>query len=280
MNKVVPRRAPPFFGKGVIIVLVSKWFEDGISIRPGSVRLPIRGLVEDYRRRYVELTKSSRFHVQLYNISGTTYLHVKVPSETVKNVHYDVVLELLRRGDDIQGSEVRVFSNSPAFIYYYAYALYHYGEDITQRRTIFNRRRPPVNSQLIPLLLEHLPDAALTDPPEVRNPAQIPLPDKSIYFAIFYLMSLNPALIAQGGQHITEAQLKSSVMFFDKLSDMRRREENKQRAEKARRRAEDEAKIEKPQVRRPRSAVHAVKPRSAIKAVKPTAAQKPTKPGK
>lgn len=261
-------------------MLVSKWFEDGISIRPGSVRLPIKGLVDDYRKRYDKLVKKSRFHVQLYNIGGTTYMHVKVPSETVQKIHYDVVIEFLRKGHDLMDSEVRVFSNSPAFVYYYAYALYHYGEDITQRRTIFNRRKPPVDSQLVPILLEHLPDASLTDPPEVRNPAQIPLPDKSVYFAFMYLMSLNPALIAQGGQHITEAQLKTSVAIFDKLLDLRKREANKQRAANARKIAEEKAKIEKPKVRTTKPAVHTVKPKAPTKPVKAHAPVKPAKPRK
>ena len=261
-------------------MLISKWFDDGISIRPGSVKLPIKGLVDGYRARYSELIKRARFHVQLYNISGTTYMHVKVPSETVKNVNYDVVLEFLRKGKDLMDSEVRVFSNSPAFVYYYAYALYHYGEDITQRRTIFNRRRPPTDSQLIPILLEHLPDASLTNPPEVRNPAQIPLPDKSVYFALLYLMSLNPALIAQSGQHITEDQLRTSVAVFDKLMDLRKREANKQRAETARKRAEEEAKIEKPKVRQSKPAVHTVKPKAPIRPTKAKAPTKPTSPTK
>jgi len=104
--------------------------------------------------------------------SGELLMHVRVPSEEHKfnRLHYDVLFKF--SNDPTQRysmRNVKMFSNSPSFLFTYAYTYYH--DDL-----------------IIDEFAEKLPIVALTRPPEIRNPVESLGYEKSTYIAARYLI--------------------------------------------------------------------------------------------
>lgn len=70
-----------------------------------------------------------RYYLYRDDKSNTSWIHVKVPSETVKNFYYDVVFKFSSAqnisllGEDLFKCNVQFYSNDPAFVYTYAYVF-------------------------------------------------------------------------------------------------------------------------------------------------------------
>ena len=89
-------------------------------------RIPYAKLIkEDLDKRYMTLLKKKKkeFKAKFYNYEGVVIVHCKVPSETVNDMTYDLILELAPHGDSksIFDHEVTTITNSPNFIYQFAY---------------------------------------------------------------------------------------------------------------------------------------------------------------
>lgn len=125
--------------------------------------------------QYVQLyTKMS---VKWYVLDDKWYIaHVKVPSKSRERLWYDVLLEFdidtMRdtSSSTINNANVKVFSNCPSFAYTYA--------------NIFNH-----NSDLIDWARNKYPKEIITKKPEIRNPYSIISYERSLYFAIKYVLS-------------------------------------------------------------------------------------------
>lgn len=104
--------------------------------------------------------------------NGDLLYWVKVPSEFYNDnkITYDVLF-LIEYDKNVERKNrtMRVYSNSPSFIFTYAY--------------VYNK-----HDLLIPQLKSKLPVQALTTPPEVRNPIQSFGYEKSTYIATMYLL--------------------------------------------------------------------------------------------
>lgn len=153
-------------------------------------------LLQRYRQQF--------FAVPYTYPNGDVLFHVKVPSEdySTNKITYDVMFMIY--ADD--GSQryalrrMRVFSNSPAFLFTYAYVY-------------FNR------DMIIPDpdFVSKLPSIALTQAPEVRNPIESMGYEKSTYVAARYLLDgfvLNDGYINRFGKRmnpIEEKRLMVSV---------------------------------------------------------------------
>ena len=132
----------------------------------------------------------------LYN-DGRILFHVKVPSEAynINRISYDVLIEFEpKEGTRLALRDAKFFSNSPSFIYTYAY--------------VFNQK-----DILIPKFASKLPTLCLTQPPVVRNPVESLGFEKSIYIAGKYLLdsfALGETYIKKFGKKanaLTEADL-------------------------------------------------------------------------
>lgn len=130
-----------------------------------------RILDEQYLQLY------SKMSVKWYVIDDKYYLaHVKVPSKSRDRLWYDVLLEFdidTLRDDTvstINNANVRVFSNCPSFAYTYA--------------NVFNH-----NGDLIDWVSTKYPRDIITKRPEIRNPYKIVSYERSLYFAIRYVLS-------------------------------------------------------------------------------------------
>ena len=104
----------------------------------------------------------------------------KIPSEAIKNFYYDTVLEFTANNDVAEAGQnlfkynVRFYSNDPAFVYQHAYSL-------------------KVNGMLIPEFERKMSQKALIEPAKEKNPYNLVLYIKTIYFAYLFmkLRSLN-----------------------------------------------------------------------------------------
>jgi hypothetical protein len=154
-------------------------------------------------------------YVLLYSIGSEEY-----------NLYYDVVLRFLppetfATEKHLKNYPMQVFSNSPNFNFTYAYVCERDG-------------------WLIPELRKKLSRQALTEPPDVRNPAGLMGFEKSIFFAM--LMSLEYHLISKNTlrDHLEGAvnwkNIFASVKTFDeKLAEYdraKKRDSEKKKREK------------------------------------------------
>lgn len=216
---------------------LKEFMSDTFSVRKGAMKINTKGIIESYREKYDRMMNNSskRCRSESYSIQpgGRVILHIKVPSETVDNFFYDVLFELTadKSAVSFADCDIRVFSNCPSFVYSVAYVFAHWDPD---KNTVSEKGRGmmidtlrgklPRNRMLIPGTENKLGRKPVHEAPIVRNPMGLPLFDKSIYFAIFY-MNDNLDFSATIGNHnnITTKQLFDSVAQFDHLMNERKK---------------------------------------------------------
>ena len=199
------------------------FLSDEFSVQKGAVKISTGETIKKYHDRYELLCSRAEFKHQIYTVPpGRHIVHVKVPSETVDNFYYDVCLEFSGEdpSTDLMNCDVKVFSNSPSFVYSYAYVFAHW---VPEGRPATGR-----DSMMIDRLRGKMP--------VVRNPLGIPLFDKSIYFAVFYLLDkdITWADILSVHNNIRVQVLAVNVVDFDKLMNERKRLANRQKEMKKR----------------------------------------------
>ena len=133
---------------------------------------------KDLNERFGKLLASGKISCYNYKDGDSYVFHVKIPSEKFSNMMYDVVIRLepLIEGSKTDSTllnyKVTFFSNSPAFVFTYAY--------------VFNK-----DENLIPLLRAKIDPRALKEEPKVKNPVQIYGFEKSLYFGLLYIKYKN-----------------------------------------------------------------------------------------
>ena len=130
-----------------------------------------------------------------------------MPSETTKDLFYDVVIEFTTKDDPekkinkITGYHVKFFSNDPAFNFTYAY--------------VFNKKR-----LLIENLKNKLSQKALSDKPNVTNPNKEIGYVKVLYFAYLFMKDrglFNKIMWVNADTSQNDLNAKfNSIMSFDK----------------------------------------------------------------
>lgn len=250
-------------------MLLKEFLQEYMPLSKGSVKIPIKPIIDNYKSRYDKLIKEKSFSHDVYKTtSGRTIVHVKVPSETVERFYYDVLFELepTFKAMSIEDCHVRFFSNCPSFVYTYAYVFYHLDPDGDQQKTkktgllIPNlTRKIPKDRLLMPGTEEKLPDEVLNKEPVLRNPRMLTIPDKSIYYAIFYLQSKEYHSVVTTKRIRTELQIFTSVEDFDTLMLKRKRQVERTKQTKRTKRIEEEKQVSKI-LKRSQSAVNTVKP--------------------
>lgn len=180
---------------------LKEFLSDSMSLGKGSVRYPIGMFVKQHRDKFNKLKNRDdrKFSYQIYSLfpGDRRMIHVKVPSETVKDFYYDVVFEYTpdNNSASFADCDVRVFSNCPSFVYTSAYVFAHWNPDLGKvtsggKGMMIDafKRKLPRDRMLVPGLETKLGDEPIHDKPEVRNPLGAPLFDKSLYYAAFYIL--------------------------------------------------------------------------------------------
>lgn len=150
-------------------------------IGKGTSILPNKELIVNdlKRRRGIMIDKGKKFDVNVYHneVTDNYFFHVIVPSETQRDNTYDVVIQLsppktqtgILKPPTIDKYEARFFSNSPSFVFTYAY--------------IMNS-----NGLLVKFLAKKYDSIVLRQEPVVKNPTGVILYEKSIVFAILTIL--------------------------------------------------------------------------------------------
>ena len=140
---------------------------------PTSVRESLRVL---YAMKFSVVTKAYNaltFYMDETK-DGVFYFYIKIPSETVQNFFYDVVIKLIPspeikdKTDKLDDYYIQVFSNDPAFAFTYAYA--------------YNKEH-----LIVPELLNKFSPQFIDDKPKVTNPKLDINYSKIIYFGYLFL---------------------------------------------------------------------------------------------
>ena len=217
---------------------LNRFLNDEISLGKGSVKIPAADMIQQYRDRYQRMIlQGKRFKFTLHYVmpGGRIIVHFKVPSETVNNFYYDVLLELNASGGakKFEDCHIRIFSNCPSFVYTYAYVFYHLPDDELGKPNIFLddlKEKIPQNRILVKDSEEKLPDEARTERPVVRSPYGLPLFDKSIYYAVFYLLEHLDFNRTMYNKHMaTSTSLLREVEDFDTLMVKRKQQVSRDR---------------------------------------------------
>lgn len=133
-----------------------------------ALNLPMIKQGLDYR--YDKLIKvHKRFKFTVYKKDDNVLLlHMKLPSETY-NIFYDVLIEMREVDTLIRHNTFKLFSNSPSFVFNYAY--------------VYNAK-----GMIIPELASKYGDKVLKHPPNITNYLRITSYEKSVYYTILYIL--------------------------------------------------------------------------------------------
>jgi hypothetical protein len=163
----------------------------------GSSFLASRKFIKSgLNQAFIELLQKYRnlFYAVPYKYAnGDVLFHVKVPSEEYKfnKIVYDVLFKISFAADKRYSlRDMKVFANSPSFLFTYAYVYYH--EDI-----------------MIDEYADKIPGQALTTPPDVRNPVESLGFEKITYIAARYILdgqTLTDQYINRFGKSMTQLE--------------------------------------------------------------------------
>ena len=136
-------------------------------------------------------------------------IHVKVPSESVKNYYYDAVVcfytndPAIAASGSLDGYSVKFFSNDPAFVFTYLRAF-------LKHDLFFEDCKPKASKQ------------ALENDPTTTNPYELPGYSKILYFTYLYMKSKNlfqKHMFVNFGESYTKTKLLNNIEHTDvKLS--------------------------------------------------------------
>ena len=199
-------------------------------------------IIQGMKWRYQELIKKhgNLQMIHVWEQNDNVYFHFKVPSEKFgKKCMYDVVIKfvcsnptLMKSSTTLNGYGINVFSNSPNFMFTYAYV---YNQD----------------GILIPESKTKLPEKCLTDKPEIKNPNESYGFEKSVYFAMLYIMQNGYNVKAKAkARYNPKMDIEKCLIPIDtaenKLMDYNREKKQEQLAKKAKKQSEKrKAEVEK-----------------------------------
>ena len=134
----------------------------------------------EYDRRYESI--ADQITAKWYSFQNHVVLHTKIPSEKTGKVSYDVILEFTvgvsTTLKDFINAKVNVFSNCPSFIFTNARYCYEHGMGISWAKSLMNQATLEAKKE----------DSPDKDSKETQTAIKC---EKSLYFAMKYLMRLN-----------------------------------------------------------------------------------------
>ena len=180
----------------------------GFLLSPFHKKADVKKDVE-YSQKYSQFIRSNRIYIHaMCIIEDSYYIHVKVPSESQKNgnYEYDVIIRFFTDDPEVAAQNhlrsyyIQFFSNSPSFMYQYAY-LYKEG------------------GYLINALYDKLDPDYIDKPPEKTNKDMNLSYDKSIYFACRYLSDMQFRYLGKTGPLLMKKVNEDK--FFRDITDFK-----------------------------------------------------------
>jgi hypothetical protein len=205
-------------------VIAMKMTLDEYIQNPLGTSAVVSGIVkESVRRVYTEkfnnilLRENGKIQHYKYVTDKNQYIiHIKIPSEVIKNFYYDVVFKfftdakVLDLGRSLNKYYFQVYSNDPAFVYTHAY--------------VFNK-----NDLFFTDLKDKMGKIALSSKPKEKNPTEQLAYVKSIYFAYLFMLNrgLFKTILWKDAEKYEPSRLASNVMHSDKKVELRQKEGEK-----------------------------------------------------
>ena len=133
------------------------------------------------------------------------YIHIKIPSESLKDLFYDAVIEFytddaaIRASGNLNGYYVKFFTNDMAFMYTYTYVFYKEGLIIDDLKNRCSKK-------------------AIKNSPDVKNYYQTPGYSKILYFAYLFMKLknlFNKSLFLSYAEKYSSSKLKTAVADMD-----------------------------------------------------------------
>lgn len=152
------------------------------------------------------LRENGAIEHHLFRDDDKYIVYLKIPSEKIKGIYYDVVIEfypgniVTGMGASLKNYNIKVFSNDPAFIFTYAY--------------VFNK-----NKLIIDDLIPKIGKIALEEKPSIKNPNQVIGYVKTLYFAYLYMKNkglFNKEVFDSYSTKYSKTNLFNSVMAASK----------------------------------------------------------------
>lgn len=136
----------------------------------GNAVLNIKTIQSNYIEKYNKIANLIKY--QIFLINSDIYFLINIPS-SVNGIYYDIVVKFKKTsksaGNSILDMDFQVFSNSPSFLYTYAYAYEKHGLFIKE----FKRK---MSSQMIKKVAE------------TRNPYAMLSYDFSIFASLYFII--------------------------------------------------------------------------------------------
>lgn len=187
-------------------------------------------IIADLNHRYDLLIKESNIEMKTFLDHGSYIFYLKIPSEKfTSKLYYDVVLEFIpisskgnsgKKETTINNYMMRMFSNSPNFMFTYAYV---YKKD----------------NNLVKFLENKLSKKSLEEEPKVKNPQLVYGFEKSVFFALLHIKRDGMNFISKlvNSPKINKTSLSKVIMTSNKKLDecnkLLKEERDKKKAEKA-----------------------------------------------
>lgn len=191
----------------------------------GSSVMPSKHLIlEDYAKRFAKLNSGREITPVIYydKSEDEYYFHFMIPSESNDQGNtYDVVLKFSPRKDGKTNAlsmyDMQMFSNSPSFVYTYAYSY-------------------KVKKLLIEFLADNKYDEnVLSKAPNIRNPQQTMSYEKSTTFAMMAMLQegkyLNKLIVDPMTIPFTEKKLLDAIRNDEKVKTQNLREQRRVKRE-------------------------------------------------
>lgn len=167
-----------------------------VNIAKGQSASSSGKIIQSFHNYYKQ-AKSKIKIIDSGKLSNGTVIYLKVPSERKADTFYDIVLWFGKTKKTKLDIPIKVYSNSPAFAYNFAFLFYQ------------------KNSLLFP---ELYPIIFLKIPPKVRNPFGLFGFDKHIYAALKYCWRLKLSKITKDFKNLSELPIKS---FEEKQKELK-----------------------------------------------------------
>lgn len=202
----------------------------------GGIKIPTNELITKYREKYEKIKRNIKSNV--YTLDRKKfYVLVRIPSAEVKDFTYDVVIEFTSVGKSLEESHIKIFSNSPSFVYSFAYVFYHL-EDEGNVGMIIDKfeKHIPKERLAADITDKKIGKEVLHGKPVHRNPFGIPLLDKTLYYAVFHILDKYTKItLIQNSRRVNEQFFINNVKSFEKTMLLREKMLQGQKKEKIRR---------------------------------------------
>ena len=146
----------------------------------GGIKIPTNELITKHRESYNKVKGKIRSNV--YTTDRKTYIVlVRIPSGEVKDFNYDCIIQFNKIGNSLEDSDIKIFSNSPSFVFSFAYVFYHIADEGSTGMIADKfAKLIPEKRLTADITKDKIGKEVLHGEPVTRNPYGIPLLDKTL----------------------------------------------------------------------------------------------------